>query len=625
MADIKYIRSLVGGIPTTLDLTASGNVLQAAMFQIVNAGVTASKPLKLDSSKKLTSGDINLESEVTGNLPAANIGSDIVNANIDAAAAIALSKLAALTFNRLLLSDGSGIVSVSSVTNTEAGHLSGVTSAIQTQLNAKAADADVIKKDGSVAFTGPQSMGSSKLTSLANGAGPNDAVNKSQLDSVAAGTDFQADVLDVQVDNTLDPGANPATGARYIIEDAGNLHANFGSIAGIGDDDIVQYDGDDFIVTFDASGHSGGGVLTWSIDDVTFYNYDGSSWSVFGGLAGVTAGDGLTKSGNTMNVGAGTGISVNSDDVAVDFGVSGSKAITATDLASVANAKGASLIGIEDSGTLTGQTDVEGYLAENRGLINTNTTHIGSDGSDHSIVGSNKNHVDGNGSDHADVASNTSHRGYSNNPHSVTKAQVSLTNVDDVKQLPNSYLDTDGTLAADSDTKVPSQKAVKTYVDVQVASVAQEQVDFPGVAGETLAANRTFIVRKAISGETAGRYYIATSDHHNAAGKHLAVGIVQTTAEISAADPITIIKFKEGVALKSGDTVVGASAADQGKEVYMNKAGVFSLDADAGITTGETYASRMVGVLSEYNVDPTSNKITFDVCVSAWFGFDLGA
>ena len=36
--------------------------------------------------------------------------------------------------------------------------------------------------------------------------------------------------------------------------------------------------------------------------------------------------------------------------------------------------------------------------------------------------------------------------------------------------LPASYLDTDGTLAANSDTKVPSQKAVKTYVTTNAAA-----------------------------------------------------------------------------------------------------------------------------------------------------------
>lgn len=59
----------------------------------------------------------------------------IVDADINAAAAIAYSKLAALTASRLLVSSAGGVVSVSAVTATEAGYLSGVTSAIQTQLN----------------------------------------------------------------------------------------------------------------------------------------------------------------------------------------------------------------------------------------------------------------------------------------------------------------------------------------------------------------------------------------------------------------------------------------------------------------------------------------------------------
>ena len=44
-----------------------------------------------------------------------------------------------------------------------------------------APDADVIKKDGSVAFTGNQSLNSNKITSLASGTDAGDAVNKGQL------------------------------------------------------------------------------------------------------------------------------------------------------------------------------------------------------------------------------------------------------------------------------------------------------------------------------------------------------------------------------------------------------------------------------------------------------------
>lgn len=64
------------------------------------------------------------------------------------------------------------------------------------------------------------------------------------------------------------------------------------------------------------------------------------------------------------------------------------------------------------------------------------------------------------------------------NPHSVTKTQVGLGNVDDVKQLPNSYLDTDNTLSSNSDVKVASQKAVKAYIDTAIAAIkAQMAID----------------------------------------------------------------------------------------------------------------------------------------------------
>lgn len=50
-----------------------------------------------------------------------------------------------LTASRALVSDGSGKVSASAVTSTQLGYVSGVTSAIQTQLNGKATNADLLK------------------------------------------------------------------------------------------------------------------------------------------------------------------------------------------------------------------------------------------------------------------------------------------------------------------------------------------------------------------------------------------------------------------------------------------------------------------------------------------------
>lgn len=66
-----------------------------------------------------------------------NLASSIVNADVAAAAAIALTKLAATTVSRALVSNASGFITAATTTATEIGYLNGVTSAIQTQLNAK--------------------------------------------------------------------------------------------------------------------------------------------------------------------------------------------------------------------------------------------------------------------------------------------------------------------------------------------------------------------------------------------------------------------------------------------------------------------------------------------------------
>ena len=62
----------------------------------------------------------------------------VVNASVASGAAIEFSKMENLTASRALVSDTNGDVSVSAVTSTEIGYLDGVTSAVQTQIDAKA-------------------------------------------------------------------------------------------------------------------------------------------------------------------------------------------------------------------------------------------------------------------------------------------------------------------------------------------------------------------------------------------------------------------------------------------------------------------------------------------------------
>lgn len=185
-----------------------------------------------------------------------------------------------------------------------------------TEITKALIDGKLDKSGGTM--SGAIAMGSNKITGLAQGTDSNDAVTKAQLDAAVAGLDFQADVLNIQTDDTLDPGATPTEGDRYIITNASNLNTNFGTITGLANNDIVEYQTSAFVVVYDVS-VQGEGALVWDRNSNTFQKYDGTSWSEFGGLAGVTAGDGLTKSGNTLNVGAGDGISVAADSVTVNL------------------------------------------------------------------------------------------------------------------------------------------------------------------------------------------------------------------------------------------------------------------------------------------------------------------
>jgi len=104
---------------------------------------------------------------------------ELADANIAAAAAIAHSKMAALTASRAMVTDGSGFASASAVTATELGYVSGVTSAIQTQLDGKIStaltSANILVGNGSnvaaaVAVTGDVTISNSGVTAIATGA-----------------------------------------------------------------------------------------------------------------------------------------------------------------------------------------------------------------------------------------------------------------------------------------------------------------------------------------------------------------------------------------------------------------------------------------------------------------------
>lgn len=214
----------------------------------------------------------------------------------------------------------------------------------------------------------------------------------------------------------------------------------------------------------------------------------------------------------------------------------------------------------------------------------------------------------------------------------ITKTMVGLGNVDNTAdtakpvstaqqtaldlKLNTSYLDTDGTLAANSDTKIASQKAVKTYVDALIA--AADAMVFKGVINASAnpnypLANAGWTYRISVAGKIggaagpnvqAGDILICITDG-TAAGDHATVGanwgIVQNNIDGA------LITTDIGVTVQAYSAILGAIAAltsAANDDIIQRKAGVFTNRTMAQLKTDLVLVKADVGL---GNVDNTSD------------------
>lgn len=141
---------------------------------------------------------------------------------------------------------------------------------------------------------------------------------------------------------------------------------------------------------------------------------------------------------------------------------------------------------------------------------------------------------------HTDI---DNHINSQSNPHNTTKSHVGLGSVDNVQQLPMSYLDTDGALG-NSDIKVSSQKAVKTYVDNKVTGVSwKDSVRAATTANITLSAAQTIdgvavvagdrvLVKNQTTASANGIYIVAAGAWSRAADNDTAAKMVNATVMV---------------------------------------------------------------------------------------------
>ena len=194
------------------------------------------------------------------------------------------------------------------------------------------------------------SMGSHKITSLTDGTAASDAATWGQVQAIVQGLDWKDAVRVVATTNaalatayengdTVD-GVVLATGDRILL--AGQTTASERGIY------TVNASGAPTRATdADASGEISVGVVVpvreGSTDNANSFWYctattatpwvpgsSGSTWSYMFKITATQAGAGLTASGNVLAVGAGTGITVNADDVAINTSVVARKVIFGT-------------------------------------------------------------------------------------------------------------------------------------------------------------------------------------------------------------------------------------------------------------------------------------------------------
>lgn len=127
------------GLKTAYYKSRATNPAGAGVVRLGNAETIAFRNAANNGDLTLTA---NASNELIYNATKLLLSGAVVDVDIASGAAIAFSKMAALTASRVLISDGSGVVSASTVTGTTLAFLD-ATSSIQTQLDAKASVASL--------------------------------------------------------------------------------------------------------------------------------------------------------------------------------------------------------------------------------------------------------------------------------------------------------------------------------------------------------------------------------------------------------------------------------------------------------------------------------------------------
>jgi len=380
-------KDYVDGVQDNLDTHTEASSGVHGLGAGVNVvGDTAAQTL---TNKTLTSPKINEDVALSATATELNVLDGITSSTAE----LNILDGATVSASELNILDGA------TLTTTELNYVDGVTSAIQTQLDAKLALAGGT-------MTGAIAMGTNKITGLGTPTDAADAATKAYVDSAAQGIDWKASVRaattaavtlasDLEAGDVIDGVTlvagdrilvkNQATGSQngiYVVETSGaptrstdadanaEVTANFAVFV---EEGTAQADSG-WVLT-------NNGAITVGTTALAF--------TQFTGLGQITAGDGLTKTANTLNVvGTADRITANGDSVDIASTYAGQSSIVTvgtittgvwngTDIAIADGGTGASTAAAARTnlGATTKYTEANPELTVSSGQVTWTVTH----------------------------------------------------------------------------------------------------------------------------------------------------------------------------------------------------------------------------------------------------------
>lgn len=271
-------------------LTFEGSRLViAGAAEIVNADVSASAAIaysKLNLATSIVNADINAAAAIA--YSKLNLSTSIVNADVAAAAAIATTKLAALSNSIVPVTSASGFLTSSAVTATELGYVSGVSSAIQTQLGTKATDSLVVHLAGAETITGAKTFQDQMLKLQETGSTDVVTINVAALSASRAYTVPDAGGAASFV---MTAGTQTISGTKTFD---GQL---IGKGTATNDSAAAGYIGE--LISASATGV--GSLTTATMKNITSVTLTAGDWDLSANFSVQASGSGSSFTGNTAN------------------------------------------------------------------------------------------------------------------------------------------------------------------------------------------------------------------------------------------------------------------------------------------------------------------------------------